>query len=70
MNDQFVLTKMMATTTTFATKKVAATALCNTYIIHTKKKTNIYTNLIIFIIHFNQINEHQCQHKFIENNTK
>ena len=65
MNVQFVLTKMMAWTTTFATPKVAATALRNTYIIHMKKGTNIKTNFIIFRIHYNSINYLQCQHKFI-----
>ena len=61
---------MMATTTTFATPKVAATALRNTYIIHMKASTNVYTNVIIIIIHCNSINDHQFQQKFIENNTK
>ena len=56
MNAQFVLIKMMAWTTTFATPKVAATAFRNTYIIHMKKETNIKTNFIIFIIHYNSIN--------------
>ena len=40
MNAQFVLIETMAWTTTFATPKLAATALRNTYIIHMKKETN------------------------------
>ena len=70
MNAQFVLIKMMAWTNTFAATKVAATALRNTYIIHMNKETNIKTNVIIFIIHYNSINYLQYQHKFIENNRK
>ena len=35
------MTKMMATTTTFATRKVAVTDLRNKYIIHMKASTNI-----------------------------
>ena len=70
MNAQFVLIKMMAWTTTFSIPKLDATALCNTYIIHMKKETNIKTNFIIFRINYNIINQLQCQHKFIENNPK
>ena len=67
MNAKFVLIKNMAWTNTFVTPKVAATALCNTYIIHMKKENNIKTNFIIFRIHYNSMNYLQCQHKFIEN---
>ena len=70
MDAQFLSTKMMAWTNTFATPKVAATALRNTYIIHMNKRTNIKTNDIIFRIHYNSINYLQFQHKFIENNSK
>ena len=70
MNAQYVLIKTMDWTTTFATPKVAATAVRNTYIIHMKKVININTNFIIFRIHYNSINYLQCQHKFIENYPK
>ena len=70
MNDQFVLIKTMAWNTKFSTPKLAANALRNTYIMHMNKDTNIKTNFIIFIIHYNSINYLQCQHKFIENNPK
>ena len=66
----FFLIKTMAWNTTFATPKLAATALRNTFIIHIKKETNIKTNFIIFRIHYNSTNYLQFQHKLIENNPK
>ena len=66
MNAHFVLIKMMAWTTTFATPKVAATDLRNTYIVHMKKETNIKKNVNILRIHYNSINYLQCQQKLIK----
>ena len=72
MNAQFVLTKMMAWTTTFATPKVAATALRNTYIIHMKKGTNIkpmllYLEFIAIVLITSNANKNSL--KITRNNT-